>query len=154
MFPDAIMAAGCYGGVAGAVGLSTTCCVLVGEGDTAGVDSVSYTIGANAWPTGVGGGGPGGVSGSVGIMGIVGVASTNLPASVGCSPVALIVTSKSATTATIKHMDAVLTSLVMAQSSPYQVSAEVPASVGIQYKENRPSPRAQTRDVRSRTRFV
>ena len=105
-----------YGGGAGMVRVSSTWCVLLGEGDNVGVDSVSYTIGANAWPTGVAGGGPGGVSGSVGIAGIVGVASTNLPASVGCSPVALIVTSKSATIATIKPKDAVLSSLVMVQS--------------------------------------
>ena len=92
--------------------------MLVGEGDTVAVDSVSYTIGANAWPTGVVGVGPGGVSGIVGIASIVGVASTNLPAGVGCSPVALIVTSISATIATIKHKDTVLISLVMVQSPP------------------------------------
>jgi len=64
-FPGAIMAAVCYGGVAGTVKVGSTSNVLVGVGDTVGVDSVSYTIGANAWPTGVTEGGKGGEGGTV-----------------------------------------------------------------------------------------
>lgn len=149
MFPGAIMAAGCYGGVAGTVKVGSTSNVLVGVGDTVGVDSVSYTIGANAWPTGVIEGGKGGVAGTVA------VASIAPWGNMDCCPVTLTVRSERATRATTRHVSAIPTNLVMVQSLPEQaVLEEVRAAAGIHHRVDLRSPKVQTRDVRSQTRFV